>query len=328
MPRIPRWSIILALMMMILLVFATTVTLAQPAGGGRGQPTPPPGGTPASRPPLVRDLQDILDDPQLALGELMQLVQTFINDFIQENQVQLQRNIDALPDATQASLVRVLSLVLGVIALLYPHSSKGLAWLFLGAVVGAVIAQLPIGDDIRFQLARGDMRFLLDDGPGTIALIVGFGIAGLIVLWPAYFMLFTAAGSFAGVQIALRVTGENPNLTEGAVIVGAILGFIIMSTIAGRATILIPMIVGAVLVVFGAGLGTGMIVPLAFASAVIATVRSPKAKERLKRVGLPTLDLQEGKIDLNPSGKQKRREHLHEIIPQMADDRDNPLIKR
>ena len=44
---------------------------------------------------------------------------------------------------------------------------------------------------------------------------------------------------------------------------------------------------------------------------------------------LPTLTLAEGKVNLSPSaGKGKKREHLHEILPVMADDRDNPLIKR
>ena len=39
------------------------------------------------------------------------------------------------------------------------------------------------------------------------------------------------------------------------------------------------------------------------------------------------VSLAEGRVNLD-NNKARTREHLHEIIPTMADDRDNPLIKR
>jgi hypothetical protein len=55
-------------------------------------------------------------------------------------------------------------------------------------------------------------------------------------------------------------------------------------------------------------------------------MRSAVGKQLRQREKLPTLQLKEGKVLVGKDRLDER--HLHESHPAMADDRDNPLIRR
>ncbi len=319
MPRVLRY-----LLALTVISLTAAFAFAQPGGGGTGSSDPT---NPASRPPIIEDFQDILDNPEAAMGELIQIVQREVENFLRENRALVDENLDALPAALGATTTRVLALALGALALIFPPRTKVWAWLFLGAVIGLIVAQIPLGDDVRRTLFTSDLDFLMAEPQATIAMIAVGALAGLIVLSPLYFFTLALAGVLVGITIALRVVGYDPDLAAPAMAIGGFLGFILMAYAVGRGSLLVPIAVGSALIVFGLGIGVSWMVPLMVASGLVTAARSSAGKQRLKRTSLPILTLAEGRVNLD-NNKARTREHLHEIIPTMADDRDNPLIKR
>ncbi len=93
-----------------------------------------------------------------------------------------------------------------------------------------------------------------------------------------------------------------------------------------RGSLLAPLGVGAALVALALGLGPVLILPLVVGALLVALMRSSVGKQLRQREKIPTLQLKEGKVMVGTD--RLERDHLHESNPFMADDRDNPLIKR
>lgn len=316
MPRILR-----SLLAVIVIGLTTAVVLAQPGGGGSGTPIP-------SRPPVFEDLEDVLADPEGAMGELIQMIQRdLVDPFIRENRAAIEDNLDALPAALQANATRLLAIALGILALLFPARAGIWPLLFVGAVLGLIVAQIPAGNDIRQLIFEGDLEFLRDEPLSSIAMVGVGALAGLVLIAPFFYLTLIVGGAFVGIAAGLQVVGFDPDLAAPAMAIGGTVGFIVMSYVLGRGRKLVPIAIGAGLVTFGLGLGYTFAIPLMVASAIFAAARSAQGKQSLKRVALPTLTLAEGRVDMNRD-QRKTRAHLHEIVPSMADDRDNPLIKR
>lgn len=318
MPRGLRWTVVL-----VVLGLTAAAAVAQPRGGGAGQATPTP-------PPLIANAADLFEDPEQAFGEFVQIAGDAVLEFVTEQRVRIEANRDALPAALTATVTRVAALVLGLALLALPNRLKNWSWVFFGAVVGLVVAQLPIGEEIRFELFRNDLEFLIDEPFGTIGLVVGGALFGFLALQPAFYFAMTMAGGLAGAIAAGQLVGgfESIATTPAPMVIGGVLGFVAMLVAMSRAQILVTLAVGAALVVFAAGLGPSFMIPLVIVGALVAVGRSPRGRQLRKREILPSLELKEGKVQFEQDPGPRSRQHLHEILPAMADDRDNPLIKR
>ncbi len=322
MPRGRRWTLVL---LVLALAVGVGAAVAQPAGGGAA---PTPGG-PATRPPLIRDFDDIVGDPRQAFAELYQIISDAYIEFADEYGERIEENVDALPAAVSATVTRVLALVLGAVLLIFPDRTKVWSWMALGAVLGLIVAQIPLGDAVRLELFRGNFSFLSEEEVSTLGLVVVGAFAGLALLTPAFYVVATGAGALAGAAIAAQATGGpgGANVTAAALAGGAVIGFVLMTVVVSRIGILVPLAIGAGLVVLAAGLSATVALPIMIVAGFVAVARSAKGRQFRKRENLPSLELKEGKVDFDQNTR-KPRQHLHEVLPAMADDRDNPLIKR
>jgi hypothetical protein len=320
MPRVLRWTLVL-----FALIFAASAVSAQPRGGGAGTPTPEPGSWIPRPPAELEDFDDVLENPQRAWEEFQDALNDGIEQFVAENRALVDQNLAALPAATSSTLTRVVALVLGLIVLVFPDKSKVWAWVFVGIVIALVLVQIPLGEDIKRDISSGaDMRFMRNEPIGSLV-FVGFGaLMGLSLLTPLFYFGMIAAGALAGAALATQLGGGT--VEPALVTVGAFVGFILTTIAVSRAGMLIPLAVGAALVVFAAGLSPALMLPLIALGGFVAMSRSARFRQLRQREALPRLQLKEGKVVVGNDRLDER--HLHEINPVMADDRDNPLIKR
>ena len=323
MPRVLRWTLVL-----FALIFAASAVSAQPRGGGAGTPTPEPGGwipRPVPGRPELEDFDDVLENPQQALEEFQALLNEGFTDLIEENRVVFEENRAAWPAAISSTVTRLTALVFGLILLAFPDKTRVWAWVFAGVLIALILTQLPYGDVIKRELSNSaDMRFMRNEPLGTLVMIGIGALMGLSVLTPLYFFGMMGLGALAGAALATQLGGGTPE--SGLLTVGAIVGFILITWAISRGALLVPLGVGAAMVAFGIGLSPVLMIPLMLLGGMVAIARSSRFKQLRQREKLPTLQLKEGKVMVGAD--RLERSHLHETNPVMADDRDNPLIKR
>lgn len=323
MPRVLRWTLVL-----FALILAASAVSAQPRGGGAGTPTPEPGSwipRPVPEAPDLDDFDDILEHPQQALEEFQAALNAGFTELIEENRAAFEANRAAWPTAISSTVVRVAALVCGLILLAFPDKTKIWAWVFAGVLIALVVMQLPIGEDFKNEIASDpDMRFMRNEPIGSIVFVAIGALMGLSVLTPLYFFGMMGLGTLAGAAVATQLGGGA--IEPGLVTVGAIVGFLLTTWAVSRGALLVPLGVGAAMVALALGLSPVLLVPLMLIGGMVAITRSSRFKQMRQREKLPTLQLKEGKVSVGPD--RLERAHLHETNPIMADDRDNPLIKR
>jgi hypothetical protein len=323
MPRVLRWTLVL-----FALMIAVTGVYAQPRGGGAGTPTPEPGSwipRPVPELPELDDFDDVLANPQQALDEFQAALNEGFSELIEENREAFEANRDAFPAAISSTAVRLAALVFGLIVLVFPDKTKVWAWVFVGIVLALILMQLPVGEAFKNEIASDpDMRFMRNEPLGSIVFVAIGALMGLSVLTPLFYFGVIGAGSLAGAAIATQIGG---GAVEPALItVGAFVGFILTTIAVSRAGMLVPLAVGAALVALALGLSPALMLPIIALGGFVAMSRSSRFKQMRQREKLPTLQLKEGKVMVGNDRLNER--HLHETHPAMADDRDNPLIKR
>ena len=320
MPRALRWTLVL-----LMLILAASAVSAQPRGGGAGTPTPEPGSWIPRPVPELEDFDDVLERPQQALEEFQAALNAGFSELIEENRAAFEANRAAWPAAISSTVVRLTALVCGLILLAFPTKTKVWAWVFAGALIALIVVQLPLGEEFKREISSGaDMRFMRNEPLGSLAMIAIGALMGLSILTPLYFFGMMGLGALAGAAVATQLGGGT--LEPGLLTVGAIVGFILITWAISRGALLVPLGVGAAMVVFALGLSPVLIIPLMLIGGMVGIARSSRFKQMRQREKLPTLQLKEGKVTVGPD--RLERDHLHETNPIMADDRDNPLIKR
>jgi hypothetical protein len=323
MPRVLRWTLVF-----FTLILAASAVSAQPRGGGAGTPTPEPGSwipRPVPELPELEDFEDVLENPQQALEEFQAALIEGFESSIREGRGRYEANVAALPDALASPVARLAALALGLIALVFPTKTKVWAWVFAGIVIALLVMQLPIGEDIKRDISNSaDMRFMRNEPLGSIVFVAIGALMGLSLLTPLYFFGMMGAGAIAGAGIAAQINGGV--LEPGMLTVGAIVGFLLITWAISRGSLLAPLGVGAAMVVFALGVGPVLVLPIVVGALLVALMRSAVGKQLRQREKLPTLQLKEGKVLVGKDRLDER--HLHESHPAMADDRDNPLIRR
>lgn len=307
--------------------------MAVVAMGARAQ-GPSGGGTGGERPPLTLDdldLEDfgrVLQNPQAFINEIAPLFAEPVQDLVDQFGPEIQANVTALEASVATSTVRYAALVLGILILLFVRRAKAWSWVALGAVAGLAVAPLPLVDTLRQELLTGELSFLLDDPLATISVVAIGALAGIMVFAPMFYLSVTGIMVLVGIALATQVFGASSDVFDSpGFLFGVIGGFIIGGYVSSRSGILVTLAIGAALIVFGLNLPPLWIVVLMAVGGLFAGARSPRGKQITKRISLPTLDLQEGKV--GDRVKPKRGEaHLHDIMPEMADDRAEPLIRR
>lgn len=314
----------------VIFAVITTGSLAQ-SGGGNARPVPQ---APPKRPftDVYADMDDILANP---LGAL--------EAFLTEGGLELKSDIDAFPRsfddfrygieaAVRSNAFRIMALAFGLLALLFPDKTKYFVWGFIGALLGLIFSYLPQSYEMTYSMSR-EMSFMAREPGRTIGLVLIASVFGVMVISPLFFFAFSGLMSLSIGIIALSVTGAQGNDVTAIFTVASIVGFILALVISNRVMVLVPSFVGAALIVMALGLSTSLIIPLALFSMLIMIGRLQRAKGKGKRIPLPSLQLQDGKVDLrrnsdnrSQSEKSLSNRHLHEILPEMADDRDEPLI--
>ena len=323
MPRVLRWTLVF-----FMLIIAASAVSAQPRGGGSGTPTPEPGGwipRPIPELPELEDFDDVLENPQQALEEFQAVLIEGFESSVREGRGRYEANVAALPDALASPVVRLAALAFGLIALVFPTKTKVWIWVFAGIVIALLVMQLPVGQEFKAEIASDpDMRFMRNEPLGSIVFVAIGALMGLSVLTPVYYFGMMGAGALAGAGIAAQINGGV--LEPGILTVGAIVGFLLITWAISRGSLLAPLGVGAAMVVFALGLGAVLIIPIEIGALLVALMRSAIGTPFRQREKLPTLQLKEGKVLVGSD--RLDRAHLHETNPVMADDRDNPLIKR
>ena len=323
MPRVLRWTLVF-----FTLIFAVSAVSAQPRGGGAGTPTPEPGSwipRPVPELPPIRDFDDALENPQQALEEFQKVLTEGLNEAIEENRPEFEANVAAFPVAIASTAVRLAALVFGLILLAFPDRTKVWVWVFAGILIALILVQLPVGQAFKSEIASDpDMRFMRNEPVGTLVFVAIGALMGLSVLTPLYFFGMMGLGTLAGAAVATQLGGGTPE--TGLLTVGAIVGFILTTWAVSRGALLVPLGVGAAMVALAVGLSPVLIIPLMLIGGMVAIARSSRFKQMRQREKLPTLQLKEGKVLVGSD--RLDRAHLHETNPVMADDRDNPLIKR
>ena len=323
MPRALRWTLVL-----FALVLAASAVSAQPRGGGAGTPTPEPGSwipRPVPEAPELETFEDALAHPEQALEEFQAALIEGIELSIAEGRGVFEANVAAFPAAISSPVVRLAALAFGLIALAFPARTRVWAWVFAGIVIALIVMQLPVGQDFKAEIASDpDMRFMRSEPLGSIVFVAIGALMGLSVLTPLYFFGMMGLGSLAGAALATQLGGGT--LEPGLLTVGAIVGFLLITWAISRGSLLAPLGVGAALVALALGLGPVLILPLVVGALLVALMRSSVGKQLRQREKIPTLQLKEGKVMVGTD--RLERDHLHESNPFMADDRDNPLIKR
>lgn len=323
MPRALRWTLVL-----FTLILAASAVSAQPRGGGAGTPTPEPGGwipRPVPELPELVGFEDALENPQQALDAFQTVINDGFRRLIEENRAAFEANRAAWPDAISSTVVRLAALAFGLILLAFPDKTKIWAWVFTGILIALVLMQLPVGQEFKSEIASDpDMRFMRNEPLGSIVFVAIGALMGLSVLTPLYFMGMMGAGALAGAAVANQLGGGT--FEAGLMTVGSVVGFMLTTWVISRGALLVPLGVGAAMVVFALGLSPVLIIPFMLIGGMIAIARSTRFKQLRQREKLPTLQLKEGKVEVGPD--RLDRSHLHEMNPVLADDRDNPLIKR
>ncbi|MBK9125731.1 MAG: hypothetical protein IPM16_21755 [Chloroflexi bacterium] len=309
----------------LLAVVAAGVWAQGPSGGGTG----------GERPPLtlddldLEDFGEVLRNPQAFIDEFAPLLAEPVQELVDQFGPEIQANVTALEASVATSTVRYAAIVLGILVLLFARRAKAWSWLALGAVVGLAVAPLPLVDTLRQELLTGELSFLLDDPLATISMVVVGALAGIAVFAPMFYLSVTGIMALVGIALATQVFGASADVFDSpGFLLGVVGGFIAGGYVSSRSGLLVTLAIGAALIVFGLNLSPLWIVLLMAVGGAFAGLRSTRGKQMTKRITLPTLELQEGKVAKEKVKPKRSGAHLHDIMPEMADDRTEPLIRR
>ncbi|GEM_PF-2426272 len=224
--------------------------------------------------------------------------------------------------AWDSTLTRIVTVLLGGLLLWLPHRLHIVGWLFVGIVVGVVLAQT--------EAAAALMTEIFPDEPslqtGIVAAVVTVVLAGLAIGIGSgllFFVLMSASSWLAGALIGAQFFNNGVfDLAVPEVFVPAIIFSIMMAIAVGRGTKLVAALIGATLVVVALRLSPSLIPLIGIVAMGISLIRTEYTKS-FKREKLQSLNLDEGKVSLtDPS-----RKHLHGKTPEMDDDSDNSPFK-
>lgn len=315
-----------AVVLGVLLAVAAAGVWAQGPTGGR---------TGGERPPLTiddLDLDDfgrILQNPQRFIDEFAPMLAEPVQELVNEIGPEIQANVSALEASAATSTVRYAALILGVLILLYARRAKAWSWVALGAVVGLTVAPLPLVDTVQQELFTGELSFLLDDPLATLSVIAFGALIGIAVLAPIFYLGVTGILVLVGIALGTQLFGPTVDFFESpGLLFGIFGGFMAGAYLTSRSRLLVALAIGAALTVFALNLPPLWIVFLMAVGILFNGVRSPRGKQMTKRIALPTLSLREGKVAAEEVGPKAGSPHLHDVLPEMADDSAEPLIRR
>lgn len=322
MPNVMRRAVVLG----VLLVVIAAGAWAQPPGGGSA------GG---ERPPLTPDDLDWEDfagslrNPQKFIDMIVPFLGESVQQLVDRFGPEIRANVTALEASVATPIVRYAALVLGVVVLLSGRRARGWSWLAMGAVIGLAVAPLPLIDTLRRELFVDELSFLLDDPLATLSVVAVGALAGLMVLAPTFYLGVTGIMILVGIALGTQLFGASGDVFDSpGLLFGLIGGTVAGGFLSSRSGLLVTLAIGAALITFGLNLPPVWIVLLMAVGGLLIGVRSPRGRQLTKRITLPTLELQEGKVAKEKIKPKRGEAHLHDILPEMADDSGEPLIRR